>query len=250
VIEKMVDIRTPHGVMNTYVYHPEEDGPHPVVLFYMDSAGVREPLADLCRRLAATGYFVAMPNLYYRDVRWLDIDVDRLGDPAYGATLELMWKLHHTLTPSLVSSDTGAMLEWLDGESAAAPSRIGALGYCMSGRFVFRAAGDFNDRIQAAACLYGVRYFTDEPDSAHLVAGAIRAELYIGMAQHDPYVPADMEGRLARLCAEAGMTHRIEVYPGVEHGFALPGRRVYHKASAERHWERLHALFRRRLGSG
>jgi carboxymethylenebutenolidase len=40
----------------------------------------------------------------------------------------------------------------------------------------------------------------------------------------------------------------VELYPGVEHGFAFPKRPAYDKAAAERHWERLIALFRRRLG--
>jgi len=39
----------------------------------------------------------------------------------------------------------------------------------------------------------------------------------------------------------------VELYPGVEHGFAFPQRAAYDKAAAERHWERLFALFKRRL---
>jgi carboxymethylenebutenolidase len=40
----------------------------------------------------------------------------------------------------------------------------------------------------------------------------------------------------------------VERYPGVHHGFAVPGRGpIYDKAAAERHWERLHALFARNL---
>ncbi|MGR9091092.1 MAG: dienelactone hydrolase family protein, partial [Gammaproteobacteria bacterium] len=46
----------------------------------------------------------------------------------------------------------------------------------------------------------------------------------------------------------AGAPHRIEWYPGAEHGFAFPEREgAYNKASAERHWERVFALFRRNL---
>ena len=44
-----------------------------------------------------------------------------------------------------------------------------------------------------------------------------------------------------------GANARVERYPGVHHGFAFPERPVYDKAAAERHWERLHALFRRTL---
>jgi carboxymethylenebutenolidase len=47
---------------------------------------------------------------------------------------------------------------------------------------------------------------------------------------------------------DGGVNAEVEVYPGVEHGFAFPQRAVYDKPAAERHWERLFALFRRNLG--
>ena len=40
----------------------------------------------------------------------------------------------------------------------------------------------------------------------------------------------------------------IEIHPGVHHGFAFRERWCYDKPAAERHWERLIALYRRRLG--
>ena len=42
--------------------------------------------------------------------------------------------------------------------------------------------------------------------------------------------------------------HTVVIPPGAEHGFAFPRREgSYHKPSAERHWERLFALFERTL---
>ena len=46
---------------------------------------------------------------------------------------------------------------------------------------------------------------------------------------------------------KAGVDGRMEIYPEAEHGFAFPTRRLYHKASTERHWERLFDLFQRKL---
>ena len=66
MIEQHLDIATADGAMNTFVVHPEEGGPFPVVLFYMDAPGNREELRDMARRLAAVGYYVVLPNLYYR----------------------------------------------------------------------------------------------------------------------------------------------------------------------------------------
>jgi len=69
MIEHHIDIPTADGLMNSFVVYPEENGPFPVVLFYMDAPGKREELHDMARRLATVGYFVVLPNLYYRRTR-------------------------------------------------------------------------------------------------------------------------------------------------------------------------------------
>ncbi len=47
--------------------------------------------------------------------------------------------------------------------------------------------------------------------------------------------------------AMEGTKNEVEIYPGTHHGFAFPKRPVYHRDAAERHWERLLALYRRNL---
>src|ERR1700757_3356490 len=66
MIEQTVDIATKHGATTTFIAHPERDGPHPVVLFFMDAPAIREELRDMARRIATVGYYVMLPNLYYR----------------------------------------------------------------------------------------------------------------------------------------------------------------------------------------
>jgi len=41
--------------------------------------------------------------------------------------------------------------------------------------------------------------------------------------------------------------YRAIVHAGTEHGYALPDRDIYHKASANRDWENIFAMFRRQL---
>ena len=246
--ERTVDITTRDGQMNTWVFHPDRPGPHPVILFYMDSLGIREELCDMARRLATVGYYVLMPNLYYRMARSVDLDGDRIHDPAYAGSLELMWKLNRSLTNTMVEQDTQAMFAFLDTEAAARPGKVGAVGYCTSGRFVFRVAGAFPDRIAASASMYGARLITDLPDSAHLLAERIRGEMYFGCAQFDEYAPQEVIDRLRGIIADTKINASIEVYPEAHHGFAFHTRNtVYHKAASERHYERLFDLFRRNL---
>src|SRR5690349_18606675 len=133
MIETEVDIPTADGAMNTFIVHPEEGGPHPVVLFYMDAVGLRNELRDMARRLASVGYYVVLPNLYYRKSR--DFMLKERTPEAMAAMFELM----HSLSNGLVVADTEAMLRFIDAQPQADARRVGATGYCMSGPFVFAA---------------------------------------------------------------------------------------------------------------
>src|SRR3546814_10454923 len=66
MIERQVEITTPEGEMTTFVFHPEHDGPHPVVLYLMDAPSIRPALKDMASRLATAGYYVMLPYLFYR----------------------------------------------------------------------------------------------------------------------------------------------------------------------------------------
>ena len=123
--ERVVDIATRDGNMNTYIFHPDGPGPHPVVIHYMDSVGIREELSDMCRRLATVGYYVLLPNLYYRKARYVDLDANRLRDPAYTEKLELMWTLNRSLTNTMIVEDTESMLSFIDQDPVARSEGIG-----------------------------------------------------------------------------------------------------------------------------
>jgi carboxymethylenebutenolidase len=117
----------------------------------------------------------------------------------------------------------------------------------MSGRYAVNAATHFPGRVKAAASIYGTHLATDQPDSPHLAAGKTKAELYFGCAETDIYAPTEIIEKLQ--ASMKGANAEVEIYPGTHHGFAFPKRPVYDRAAAERHWERLLALYRRNLVS-
>ena len=239
MIDLDIDIRTKDGVMNTFITHPEENGPHPVVIFLMDAPGKREELHDMARRLGSAGYYVMLPNLYYRRLREFDVE---------SSSREEMFEHMHSLSNAIVCEDVDALFHFAASDSAARDGKTGCVGYCMSGPFVFAAAAAFPDQIAASASFHGVRLFADAEDSPHLSAGKISGEMYFGCAETDEYAPQKMIDDLDRHLAGTGINYRIEIYPGTEHGFVFPLRQgKYHKASAERHWERLLALYGRCL---
>ncbi|MFZ5671279.1 MAG: dienelactone hydrolase family protein [Pseudomonadota bacterium] len=244
MIERQLDIATRDGASTTFVVHPERGGPHPVVLFLMDAPAIREELRDMARRLATCGYYVMLPNLYYR------AGVMELGpmtaDPADPVRAR-MFALMQGLDRGKVMADCDAMLAFAAADPAAGKGPAGVVGYCMSGPYAIQAARFHRDRIGAAASIHGVSLMTDAPDSPHLCARETDAELYFGCAQIDRWFPEAMIAPLREDLEAHGVRAEVELCPGVEHGYVFPGRAAYDKAAAERHWERILALFARNL---
>jgi carboxymethylenebutenolidase len=241
MIEHHLDIPTADGAMNSFVVHPEEGGPFPVVLFYMDAPGKREELHDMARRLASVGYCVVLPNLYYRRTR--DFWLQERTEPQ----MSIMFAHMDSLNAATTVVDTRALLAYVDALPQADATRIGAVGYCMSGPIVMWAAAAFPERLRCIASIHGANMATDQPDSPHLVARQLTCEGYYACAETDKWAPPPAVEQLEAGLRASGTPYRLEWYPGVEHGFVFPQRAVYDRAGAERHWERLFALFERTL---
>jgi carboxymethylenebutenolidase len=241
MIDQQIDIATKDGKTTTFITHPERGGPFPVIIFYMDAPAIREELRDMARRLGTAGYYVMLPNMYYR------AGVMELGpinpDPE-SPERKKMFELMHSLTIPLVMEDTKALLAYAGTQQAANTSIIGTVGYCMSGRYAVNAATHFPG-VKAAASIYGVQLATDQPDSPHLAADKTKAELYFGCAETDVYAPPEIIAKVKD--GMKGTKNEVELYPGTHHGFAFPKRPIYDRDAAERHWERLLALYRRNL---
>jgi carboxymethylenebutenolidase len=239
MIERQIEIVTQDGKMNTFICHPERHGPHPVILFFMDAPGIREGLRDMVRRLSCVGYYVMLPNLYYRS------GIEELGSvvgEANIATRQKALSLMTTIRIPLVMQDTAALLAFATQDPAASTDSIGCVGYCMSGQYAINAAMQ-EPRVHAAASIYGVALVTDKADSPHLAPQETDARLYFACAETDQYAPREMIDVLRAELEKADADAEVEIYPGTHHGFAFPERPVYNKAAAERHWERLFELF-------
>ncbi len=241
--EREVEIVTADGTMPVFITHPEEGGPHPTVIFFMDALGMREELRDMARRIGTVGYYVMLANLFYRDG---GPSFDPALLPSQGPDPEMM-RLNMALTHAKVLADTEAMLRFAADEPAARDP-VGAIGYCMGGRHAYAAAGSFPVRVAAMVSLHAGFQVTDRPDSAHLLTSHIKARCYFGFADGDPLSPPEHQQIIADACREHGVTARFETHAGAEHGFTFPTRYCYHKPSAERVWERVFSLFRQELG--
>ncbi|MFT7646387.1 MAG: carboxymethylenebutenolidase [Candidatus Poriferisodalaceae bacterium] len=241
MIEANTHITTADGSMNTFITRPEDDGPHPVVLFLMDAPGKREELHDMARRIATCGYHVMLPNLYYRDTRGFAVHRE---DPA---SIEQMFSYMANLTNAMVAEDCAALMAHAATDPTADPSKVGVTGYCMSGPFALWTAAEFPDVVKAAASIHGVRLAVDAEDSPHARAAEMAGEILVMAAEHDAYVDRPHFDRLEAALAGADVTRRMEWIDAVHHGFVFPQRPAFDKPAAELHWELLLGMFQRTL---
>ena len=236
-----ISIQTKDGSCPSYVYRPDGGGPWPAVLVFMDGIGIRPAMLAIGERLAANGYFVLLPDLYYRSGPYEPMNPATLfSDPEQRKML--MEKFMGLATPASIMSDTQAFLDYLTAQRDVKPGKIGTTGYCMGGFMSLTAAGTYPDRVAAAASYHGGRLATDAPDSPHRLAPKIKARVYVAGAIEDQTFPDDMKARLEQALTEAGVTHTVETYPA-KHGWVLSDTPVHDAAAAERHWQTLLALF-------
>ncbi len=235
-----VDIQTRDGKCPSYVYRPSGAGPWPAVLVFMDGIGIRPAMLEVGERLATHGYFVLLPDLFYRSGPYEPMNPHTVfSDPEQRKVL--MEKFFAHATPANIMSDTGAFLDWLAAQPDVKKGGVGTTGYCMGGRMSLYAAGTYPDRIVAAAAYHPGRVATDDPDSAHLLAPKMKARVYVAGAIEDPSFPDAMKARLEEALTKAGVDHEVETYPA-KHGWVFRDTPVYDAAQAEHHWQSLVAL--------
>ncbi|GGQ51875.1 dienelactone hydrolase family protein [Streptomyces asoensis] len=243
-----VEITTEDGVADAYLARPGDGAPRPGVLLYQDAFGLRPHLRAMADRLAGAGYAVLVPNLFYRQGRAPLMELPEFIDPAARPEIfETLYPFILALTPELIVRDSAAYLRFMRESPLVADGPFGVTGYCMGARLTLPTAAAHPDLIAAVAGFHGSRLVTDAPDSPHLAAGRIRAEVYFGHADNDHGLPPEQIERFEEALTAAGVRHTCEVYAGSEHGFTQADTSAYDEKGAERHWAALLDLLGRTL---
>jgi carboxymethylenebutenolidase len=241
-----VSITTADGQCDASLHTPAGSGPWPAVIMFPDAGGVRETFHAMAQQLADLGYAVLLPNFYYRlgdiapfDMKTVFTDADER---------KRLMGLVSSVSKDEVARDTEAMLDFLADQPEVADAKVGTTGYCMGGGFALTAAGRFPDRIGAAASFHGGQIGSTAPDSPHLLAGAMKATVYVAGAENDASFDDEQCERLSAALKGAGVDHTLVTYPAL-HGFAVPDNPTYDAAAAARHWEALQTLYGSALAS-
>src|SRR6185312_7164050 len=127
-----IEIRTRDGRCPSYVYRPSGTGPWPAVLVYMDCLAIRPAMLEIGERLASHGYFVLLPDLFYRSGPYEPMDARTVfSDPEQRKVL--MTKFIGPVTLAKIMDDTRAFLDYLAAQPDVSPGGVGTTGYCMGG---------------------------------------------------------------------------------------------------------------------
>ena len=244
MIEKEIEIRLTDGTSDGVLYQPDGEGRLPGVIFLTDIGGIRPATRDMARRLAAEGYCVLMPNVFYRSGRPPLWDFPRkLGEER---TTKRIAELSAPVTPDAMERDASDYVEFLAAQDSVSEGAIGVVGHCFTGAMALRTAAARPDRIAAAASFHGVRLFTDDATSPHLVLPRVKARLYFAHAVEDKSMPEEAIEKLDRALeawGAGGNRYESEVYEGAYHGWTALDSPVYNEPRAERAFKKLTDLF-------
>jgi carboxymethylenebutenolidase len=250
--ELFAEVPTPAGKMRAFVTYPEQDGPFPAVVIYMDFWGIREELYNVARWLGAVGFYCVVPDLYYRqgtvvneihDEHGKMVSLDRLDQATHDKVLAPL----RNLTDTEAMDDTQSLLSFLDGQDMVRPGPKGSVGFCLGGRLAMRAACRFPEQFKASASLHGSSLVTDREDSPYRSVHNIQGEFYCGFAEHDPYTSPDTVDTLVTAMKKSPAKYRYQFHKGAAHGYALPNRDIHDRNASLRDWEIILAMYQRQL---
>jgi carboxymethylenebutenolidase len=229
----------PEGAAEASLVTPGGGTPNAGIIIYMDAFGLRPALESMAEQMAADGYAVLVPDLFYRGGRFGPFDAKT------DYTAEVNGKFIRSAmadnTQAMTQRDTAAFLEAFTSLGVQGP--IGTTGYCMGGARAINAAAAHPSRILAAASFHGGNLANDADESPQKNAANVRARVYVGCAGVDRSFPPEQSAKLAEAFRVAGVDHIIENYAALAHGWCVSDHSVFNAKGAQRHFSRLSTLF-------
>ncbi|MFE9406420.1 dienelactone hydrolase family protein [Streptomyces sp. NPDC006530] len=237
-------IPTADGQADAFAAHPAHDGPHPGVLMYADAFGIRPVVRKLALELAGHGYYVLVPNVFYRHGPTPVVELpEHIGAENRPAVFARVMPLIEAHTADRVLRDADAYLDFLGDQPEVGAGPVAVTGYCIGGLLALRTAAAHPGRVAAVAGFHGP-VGADRADRDRLIS-ELTAPVHLGHAESDMTPEALVE--LNRALDAAGVDHTSEIYPGTAHGFTMADTDAYDPAASQLHWDRLLPLLDRTL---
>jgi carboxymethylenebutenolidase len=196
-------------------------GSGPGVVVIQEWWGLTTHIADLTRRLAASGFVALAPDLYG-------------GRVAHDA--EEAQQMMAAMPTEQAVRDLGGAVDHLLGLDAVTTSTVGSIGFCMGGGFVLALAGERPDEVSAACPFYGLPPSGVRDD---VITAAVQG--HYGKEDTSVPLPAVQEA-FDRLSARPDAVTELHVYDA-GHAFVNPENTAGHDPEAARTaWDRATAF--------
>ncbi|MET9993251.1 dienelactone hydrolase family protein [Streptomyces mutabilis] len=241
-------IPTADGRADAFAAYPDHGKRHPGVLMYADGFGIRPALCEMARELAGHGYYVLVPNLFYRHGTAPVIELPaHIGEDARPAVFAQLMPMIEAHTTERVLRDADAYLDFLTGRPEVEAGPVAVTGYCIGGLLAVRTAAAHPGKVAAVAGFHSP-VVADGPDGLHGLLSRITAKVHLGHAETD--MTPEALSALDEALEAAGVDHTSEIYPGTVHGFTMSDTDAFDPAASRLHWDRLLPLLGATLTRG
>ncbi|MCX6048732.1 MAG: dienelactone hydrolase family protein [Chloroflexi bacterium] len=209
-----------------YLARPAAEGKYAIVLVCHENRGLTPHIKDVARRFAKAGYVALAVDLLSREGGSDKIDNDQRPGLLTGAGID-----RHVgdFAAGLKYAQT---LDYVDG------ARAGMTGYCFGGGVTW-ASSEAIPELKAAVPFYGPAPDLEKVPNIKAAVLGVYAEL-------DTRITGAMEP-LDKALTAANITHKMNVYPGVNHAFHNDTGDRYVEAQATQAWEDTLAWFKQYL---
>lgn len=212
--DQRIEIVTPDGLLPAQVWLPPA-GTGAAVVVFQEIFGVGRYIRSRCADLAALGYVVIAPEIYWRlGVTAVDEDADDLLQQGMGLMQQADWDAAVADGVAAVRHTKG-MIE-VTGD-------VGAVGFCYGGGLAFNVAAV--EHVNALVSYYGSAL-----PQLHSLAPQVNAPSLHHFGDADAYIPlATVREIEASVTAQPDVS--FEIHPGAGHAFDNPAP-MFHDAEA------------------
>ncbi|MFE0868581.1 dienelactone hydrolase family protein [Streptomyces rochei] len=241
---KMLHIPTADGRADALAAFPDGGERHPGVLMYADGFGIRPVLREMARELAGHGYYVLVPNFFYRHGPAPVVELpEHIGEETRNAVMGQLMPLIEAHTVERTLRDADAYLGFLTTQPEVSAGPVAVTGYCIGGLLAVRTAVAHAGRVAAIAGFHAPVGAAGSDSLRRLIA-----QVHFGHAETD-LTPGAL-GEINQALDAAGVDYTSEIYPDTVHGFTMADTDAFNPAALQLHWDHLLPLLGRTLTRG
>ena len=217
--DQRIEIVTGGGLLPAQVWLPPT-GTGAAIVVFQEIFGVSRYIQSRCADLAALGYLVVAPEIYWRlGVSAVDEDADDLLPQGMSLVQRLDWDAAVADGVATVRHAKG-MIE-VTGD-------VGALGFCFGGGLAFNVAAV--EHVDALVSYYGSAL-----PQLHSLAPQVGAPALHHFGDADAYIPlATVREIETSVTAQPDVT--FELYAGAGHAFDNPAPMFHHAEASAAAW--------------